>query len=47
MCDRPQAERGQLSFKPVQMTEEDEVLLATVRERIAAPQLVKVSLDDL
>lgn len=27
------AERGQLPFKPVLMTEEDEALLATVRER--------------
>lgn len=41
------AERGQLPFRPVLMTEEDEALIATVRERIAAPQRVKVSLDDL
>jgi RHH-type rel operon transcriptional repressor/antitoxin RelB len=41
------AERGQLPFKPVLMTEDDEALLATVRERLAAPQRVKVSLDDL
>ena len=41
------AERGQLPFKPVLLTEEDEALLATVRERLAAPQRVKVSLDDL
>ncbi|RYD72977.1 MAG: type II toxin-antitoxin system RelB/DinJ family antitoxin [Verrucomicrobiaceae bacterium] len=41
------AERGQLPFKPVLMTEEDEALLATVRERLADPQRVKVSLDDL
>ena len=41
------AERGQLPFKPVLMTEEDEALMATVRERLAAPQRVKVSIDDL
>jgi len=41
------AERGQLPFKPVLMTEDDEALMATVRERLAAPQRVKVSLDDL
>jgi len=41
------AERGQLPFRPVLMTEEDEELIATVRERLAAPQRVKVSLDDL
>lgn len=29
------------------MTEEDEALIATVRERLADPQRVKVSLDDL
>ena len=41
------AERGQLPFRPVLMTEEDEALIATVRERLADPQRVKVSLDDL
>lgn len=41
------ADRGQLPFKPVLMTEEDEALLATVRERLASPQRVKVSIDDL
>lgn len=41
------AERGQLPFRPVLMTEEEEALIATVRERLAAPQRVKVSLDDL
>ncbi len=40
------AERGQLPFRPVLMTEEDEALIATVRERLASPQRVKVSLDD-
>ncbi|QXI28854.1 type II toxin-antitoxin system RelB/DinJ family antitoxin [Pseudomonas vanderleydeniana] len=40
-------ERGQLPFKPVLMTEEDETLLATVRELLAAPQRVKVSMNDL
>ncbi|QYX46705.1 hypothetical protein K3F43_18670 [Pseudomonas tussilaginis] len=49
MCQALQyaAERGQLPFKPILMTEDDEALLATVRERLAAPQRVKVSLDDL
>lgn len=41
------AERGQLPFKPVLMTEDDEALIATVRERMANPQRAKVSLDDL
>jgi len=41
------AERGQLPFKLVLMTEDDEALIATVRERLADPQRVKVSLDDL
>jgi RHH-type rel operon transcriptional repressor/antitoxin RelB len=41
------AERGQLPFRPVLMTEEDEALIATVRERLAVPQRVKVALDDL
>lgn len=37
------AERGELPL----MTEDDEVLIATVRERMAAPQRVKVVQDDL
>lgn len=41
------AERGQLPFKPVLMTGDDEALMVTVRERLAAPQRIKVSLDDL
>jgi RHH-type rel operon transcriptional repressor/antitoxin RelB len=41
------AERGQLPFRPVLLTEEDEALIATVRERLETPQRVKVSLDDL
>ena len=41
------AERGRLPFRPVLMTEEDEALIAKLRERLAAPQRVKVSLDDL
>ena len=40
-------ERGQLPFKPVLMTEDDEALLAKVRERLASPQRVRVSVDDL
>jgi RHH-type rel operon transcriptional repressor/antitoxin RelB len=31
----------------VLLTEDDEALIATVRERLAAPQRVKVALDDL
>ncbi|MDV7212811.1 type II toxin-antitoxin system RelB/DinJ family antitoxin [Azotobacter beijerinckii] len=41
------AERGQLPFRPALLTEEDEALIVAVRERLAAPQRVKVSLDDL
>ena len=41
------AERGQLPFRPVLMTEEDEAMIATVRDRLAGPQRVKVALDDL
>ncbi|WP_040063464.1 type II toxin-antitoxin system RelB/DinJ family antitoxin [Pseudomonas batumici] len=36
------AERGQLPFKLILMTED-----VTVRERLAAPQRVKVSLEEL
>ncbi len=41
------AEQGRLPFRPVLMSEDDEELVATVRERLAAPQRVKVELDDL
>ncbi len=41
------AERGQLPFEPVLVDEDDEALIATLRERIANPQRVTVSLDDL
>ncbi len=41
------AERGQLPFEPVLVDEDDEALIATLRERIANPQRVMVSLDDL
>lgn len=41
------AERGKLPFRPVLMTEEDEALIATVQERLASPQRVRVQLDDL
>ena len=41
------AERGQLPLRPVLMTDEDETLLAIVRECLADPQRVKVSLDEL
>lgn len=41
------ADMGRLPFKPALLTEEDEELLAQVRERLANPQRVKVSLDDL
>ncbi|MEX6665836.1 type II toxin-antitoxin system RelB/DinJ family antitoxin [Pseudomonas sp. W2-17] len=41
------AERGQLPFRPVLLTQEDEALISVARERLAAPQRVKVSLDEL
>ena len=41
------AEQGRLPFRPVLMTEEDEDLIATVQERLASPQRVRVQLDDL
>ncbi|WP_457359474.1 type II toxin-antitoxin system RelB/DinJ family antitoxin [Pseudomonas sp. TE3610] len=41
------AERGELPFKPVLVTEDDEPLVATVRERLANPQRIKVSLNSL
>lgn len=41
------AERGQLPFRSMLVTEEDEALINTVRKRLAAPQRVKVTLDDL
>lgn len=41
------AERGKLPFKPVLLDEEDEALLAEASKRLANPQRVKVSLDDL
>jgi RHH-type rel operon transcriptional repressor/antitoxin RelB len=40
-------ERRQLPFRPVLMTEEDQALMHVARERLAAPQRIKVSLDDL
>ncbi|WP_131108489.1 type II toxin-antitoxin system RelB/DinJ family antitoxin [Pseudomonas sp. Sample_10] len=41
------AERGKLPFKVALLSEEDEALIAVVAERLASPQRVKVSLDDL
>lgn len=41
------ADHGQLPFKPVLLTEDDQALIQRVKERLAAPQRVKVSLDDL
>ena len=41
------AEHGQLPFRPLLMTEEDEALINTVRERLAGLQRVKVTLDDI
>lgn len=41
------AEHGQLPFKPVVITEGDQALIQRVKERLANPQRVKVSLDDL
>ena len=40
-------EHGQLPFKPVVITEDDQALIQCVKERLANPQRVKVSLDDL
>ncbi|MFB4393025.1 MULTISPECIES: type II toxin-antitoxin system RelB/DinJ family antitoxin [unclassified Pseudomonas] len=39
------AEHGELPFQPILMLEDN--LNAAVRERLAAPQRVKVDLDDL
>ena len=39
--------QNQLSSKAVLMNGDDEALITTVRERLVAPQRVKVSLDDL
>ncbi|PTU50701.1 type II toxin-antitoxin system antitoxin, RelB/DinJ family [Pseudomonas plecoglossicida] len=41
------AERGKLPFRPVLLSEDDEALIATVKERLASPQRVRVQLDDL
>lgn len=41
------AERGQLPFKPVHMTDEDVAQLASVRERLADPPRVKVSMHEI
>lgn len=41
------AEQGRLPFRPVLMSEDDEELVAKVRERLATPQRVRVELDDL
>jgi RHH-type transcriptional regulator, rel operon repressor / antitoxin RelB len=41
------AERGKLPFKAALLSEEDEALLAVGAQRLASPQRVKVSLDDL
>lgn len=41
------AEREQLPLQPVLMAEEDKALIAKVFERLAAPQHVKVVLDEL
>ncbi|UVK87812.1 type II toxin-antitoxin system RelB/DinJ family antitoxin [Pseudomonas sp. B21-051] len=41
------AERGKLPFKTALISQEDEALIAVVRERLASPQRIKVSLDDI
>lgn len=41
------AHKGQLSSKSVLTNEDDVALILKVRERLAAPQRVKVSMDDL
>lgn len=40
-------EHGQLTFKPVLMTQNDEALMETVGERLASPQRVRVFIRDL
>ena len=41
------AERGELPLELGQVVEEDEGPLATIRERMARPQRIKVLLEDL
>lgn len=41
------AQNHKLPFKPVLLNDEDQVLLKTVRERLANPQPVSVDLNDL
>lgn len=41
------AERGKLPFKPMLLTDEDEALISEAAKRLAHPQRVKVSLNDL
>lgn len=41
------ADHGRLPFKPTLLTDDDAELLATVRQRLQAPQPVKVTLDEL
>ncbi|WP_460354277.1 MULTISPECIES: type II toxin-antitoxin system RelB/DinJ family antitoxin [unclassified Pseudomonas] len=41
------AERGKLPFKTALISQEDEALIAVVSERLASPQRIKVSLDDI
>ena len=41
------ADMRKLPFKPVLLTDEDAALMALVKERLAQPQRVKISLDEL
>ncbi|MCB1733675.1 MAG: type II toxin-antitoxin system RelB/DinJ family antitoxin [Gammaproteobacteria bacterium] len=41
------AEQGKLPFKQVLLTEEDAELVAIVKERLANPDAVRVTLDEL
>lgn len=41
------AQNGKLPFKQMLLNEEDEALIATARERLNHPQVIKVSLDEL
>ncbi|SDB21194.1 MULTISPECIES: hypothetical protein [unclassified Pseudomonas] len=41
------AYKGQLSSKSVLMNEDDVALILKARERLAAPQRIKISMDDL
>ncbi|CAN7372779.1 type II toxin-antitoxin system RelB/DinJ family antitoxin [Pseudomonas sp. LjRoot71] len=41
------AEHGELPFAPASLAKDESALSAAIRERLAAPQRVKVALDEL